>query len=117
MLLSEDHSDLILAQRKLPKQATKANTFIMKLVEKVLAFSPRHLKEFDDKFRSTNEKYNRREQFTQGAIIAIFLGKPLLIYLFVVYLKDYQHYQHILKYTHELAINTFWLLVLTLLPH
>ena len=107
MLFSEDHSDLILAQRKLPKQATKANTFIMKLVEKVVAFSPRHLKEFDDKFRSTNEKYIRREQFTQGAIIVIFSGKPLLIYLLVVYLKDYQHYQHIQKYTQELAVNTF----------
>ena len=107
MLFSEDHSDLILAQRKLPKQATKANRFIMKLVEKVVTFSPRHLKEFDDKFRSTNGKYVRREQFTQGAIIVIFSGKPLLIYLFVVYLKDYQHYQHIEKFMHELAQNTF----------
>ena len=117
MLFSEDHSDLILTRRKLPKQATKANTFIMKLVEKVVAFSPRHLKEFDDRFRSTNEKYIRRKQFTQGAIIVIYSGKPLLIYLFVVYLKDYQHYQHIQKYTHELALNIFWFLVLTLLPH
>ena len=97
MLFSEDHSDLILAQRKLPKQVTKANTFIMKLVEKAVAFSPRHLREFDDKFRSTNEKDIRGEQFTQGAIIFIFSGKPLLIYLFVVYFKDYQHYQHIQK--------------------
>ena len=107
MLFSEDHSDLILAQRKLPKQATKANTFIIKLVEMVVAFSPRHLTEFGDKFRSTNENYIRREQFTQGAIIVIFSGKALLIYLFVVYLKDYQHYQHKQKYTDELALNTF----------
>ena len=90
MLFSEVHSDVILTQRKLPKQATKANTFIMKLVEKVVVFSPRHLKEFGDKFRRTNENYIRREQFTEGAIIFIFLGKPLLIYLLVVYLKDYQ---------------------------
>lgn len=80
MLFSEDHSDLILAQRKLPKQATKANTFIMKLVEKVVAFSPRHLKEFDDRFRSTNGKYIRRKQFTQGAIIVIYSGKPFCLW-------------------------------------
>ena len=60
MLFSEYNSDLILAQRKLPKQATKANSFIMKLVEKVVSFSPRHLKEFGDKFRSANEKFIRR---------------------------------------------------------
>ena len=53
MLFSDDHSDLILAQRKLPKQATKANTFTMKLVGKAVAFSPRHLKKFGDKFGST----------------------------------------------------------------